>query len=131
MQDKKTPEQYMEQTKATLVEQIMELHRVIEGLAEQLASRNALLTETGEPGWLVTTPVADYSGTLYGVRFESGRAFLPAGHPEAEYLIGEFRDFGYTVQEMAAKDFKALSHQPVREKSLAEEISLPAMMGGS
>lgn len=97
------------QTKEELIAENDRLHAVIRDLEDQIAARDAVLGESAVPGWLITTPNPGYAGIVLGVRFESGRGFLPSTHQDAQNIaLTLASDFGYTVQPMTAAEYKKL-----------------------
>lgn len=100
---------------------------IIRDLQEQLASRDAVNRASGEPGWLFICKNPNYSGTVYGVRFSDGRAFLPKGKPGAERTMRRIiSDFGYECREINAKDFDNLPANPRQadpERAFLEKVA--------
>jgi cell division septum initiation protein DivIVA len=112
-------------TKEDLQKQIEELEAQVRELTSQVVARDAVLSESGTDGWLVTTPNSGYTGITAAVKFDNGRAFLPVTDKDAEkkinILVG---DFGYSARKMTARDFQSLvKAAPPKEKSAAEKIA--------
>lgn len=118
------------QTKEELMRIIQQRDETIAELKQQLKEKEATLRGTGEPGWLVKTKNTKYSGTMFGIYFEGGRAFVPKSHHNAEKIVGTFvNDFDYEVEEIDSKEFeRGRSKQKPEEPSLLEKISQPTVM---
>ncbi len=114
-------------TKEELVAKIEEMSARLRELEDQIAQRDAQL-QTGDEGWLISTPNPEYSGRTLGVYFEKGHAFVPKRLPEAEKLVAKLtRDMGYS----ATLTTQGREAQPVAEKkmSVAEKLTQPAQVG--
>lgn len=102
-------EELIKLTKAELAQMVVSLQSQVEDLTEQLKARDAALSGSGEPGWLITTPSPSYSSRTAGVQFHNGRAWIGESNPDAEKLVILLtRSFGYRAQKMTAEDFKKL-----------------------
>lgn len=98
-------------TKEELEKEITELKQVIDELQSQISARDAALSQTGEPGWLVTSPNPNYGGLTAGVEFRRGRAFVPKRNENHALVMRLVNDFGYTAREMGSADFQKLGKQ--------------------
>ena len=104
------------ETKEAMLKQIEELNQQLEELQNQLSARDAMLSQTGEEGYLVTTPNPNYTGFTAKVEFKNGRAFVPMSVSNVELVVQRLvNDFGYSARKMTSKDFQELA-QPVAEK---------------
>lgn len=124
----------MPETKEALQRRITELEAEVADLREELKARNAVASTTSEPGWLFTTKNPNYSGWVYGVHFEGGRAFLPKGHKGARLTMQRIvSDFGYDVTEITAKDFELLDPRAAgpedNGRKFVETVAPPGVMG--
>ncbi len=120
-------------TKEELEREIERLKEQNRELAEQIHARDAALSHSGEPGWLVTTPSPRYNGVTCGVKFANGRAFVPESVVGAEAAIRELvNDYRYTVKRMTAKEFQELAPVKVTERkpTLAEQLMQPDVVTG-
>jgi hypothetical protein len=120
-------------TKEMLKKQVDEQAAMIEELKSQLAARDALLTVTGEDGWLITTPNPRYNGVTYNIEFRNGRAFVPDRSPEDKLIVQQLvHGFNYVAQRMTGKEYKEMA-QPA--KAAAEpkgvEALVPTAMRGA
>lgn len=116
----------MPQTKEELLNQIKELESQVRELTEQLAERSAVARGSSEPGYLFTTRNPNYSGVVYGVRFESGRGFLPRSRKDAERTARKIvSDFGYEMSEITADQFEKMPARAAAsdERAFVEKIS--------
>jgi len=121
----------MPQTKEELLHEIDELKSQIRELTEQLAERSAVARGSSEAGYLFTTRNPAYSGTVYGVRFESGRGFLPKSRKDAERTARKIvSDFGYEMSEITSDQFEAMPATPAagNERAFVEKISTQRMV---
>lgn len=97
-------------TKEDLLAEVSRLQQVVTELQEQLAARDALLSGTGQEGFLVTTPNSRYNGFTAGVEFRNGRAFIPGQDEDSEYLARRLSsEFNYAVRRMSAEDYRRLT----------------------
>jgi hypothetical protein len=121
-------------SKAELEEIIRQQAAKIEELEEQLAAREAVMYQSQETGWLITSPNSRYNGFTAGIEFRNGRGFVPSGKRDAKLIVLRLQyDFGYRVSEITAKDYQALQEtddtEPER-KNFVEQVSIPGVMGG-
>jgi hypothetical protein len=102
-------------------------------LEETLKSRDALLAQSDEAGWLVTTRNPAYSGVTEGVKFSMGRAFVPDRGPESAMLVKRLvGNFGYTAIPTSAKAAQGSAPEPAETKqSFIDKIATTQMMGGA
>lgn len=96
-------------TKDELEQKIRQLEAQVQDLQAQLAEKEAILTgrPKGVGGYLVTTPVATYSGVTAGVQFRQGQAFLALDDPNSERLAMRLKsDFAYNVELVGGENGK-------------------------
>jgi hypothetical protein len=121
-------------SKAELEEIIKQQAATIEELQEQLAARDAVMYQSQETGWLITSPNSRYNGFTAGIEFRNGRGFVPSGKKDARLIVSHLQyDFGYKVSEITAKDYQILQEGNEVEpdkKSMVEQVSIPGIMGG-
>lgn len=112
-------------TKEDLEKKIAELSAINQELQQQLNARDAILSKTGEEGWLVTTPVSTYSGTTLGVPFVNGRAFVLQAQPDSERLVLKLvNDFGYSAKRMSGQDFAALAPVQAQDQKASAMLDM-------
>ena len=139
-------------TKAELIEMLRNQDKE---LKEAKAAAQGVVIGAGEKdGYLVTTPLASYSGRTAGVLFRGGRAFIeavpeveapeePGKDPEAdgawkayirhtELLSSLEKDFGYTVTRLNEEGIEKLRTEPVGDEmvreTIADKIVMPSVM---
>lgn len=118
------------ETKEQLVRIIQEKDEIIADLQAQINSNHAVMRNSNEPGWIITTKNKAYVGNMLGLHFENGRAFLPASKPDAKYVLSKLvNDFGYQAEEITSNDFEA-QRNPANNgvPSFIEKISQPTIV---
>lgn len=98
------------ETKESLTQRVKDLEGQVRELEEQLAARDALLSGTGEDGWLISCPNPKYNDVTAGVQFKAGRAFIPDRGDESAALVRLLvSDFNYRAEQMSAKEYQAMA----------------------
>lgn len=121
-------------TKIELENKITQLEAENAELRQMLAARDAIMSKSGEAGWLITTPNPRYNGVTAGVEFTNGRGFVPKSQIGSSLLVNRLRhDFGYRVDEVTSENYKMLVLEEKTEqghKTMIEQLSVPGVMGG-
>jgi hypothetical protein len=120
----------MNQTKEELIAENESLRATIKDLEQQLLAKNAVLSSSAEPGWLISCRNTTYSGKSAGIVFVGGRAFIPESRPDAKKIVELLMsDFGYEAKQMTAAEYKALGEAMPAEMSIQEKLALAGVSG--
>lgn len=83
-------------------------------------------------GWVVLTPVPTYSGALFGIQFQDGRAIVDVEINNAPLIVTRMEsDFGYEVHPLGADDLNAFRKDMAKAgrskdtRSLGEKLAQP------
>lgn len=139
-------------TKAELIELLR--NKDVELKEAKKAAQGVMIGAGVKDGYLVTAPLANYSGRTAGVLFRGGRAFIeavpeveapekPGEDTEAdgawkafvrhkELLTSLEKDFGYTVTRLNEEGIEKLRTEPVGDEmvreTIADKIVVPSVM---
>ena len=118
----------MNQTKEELLKIIDDQKATIHDLEERLNEKSVMDRGSSQPGWLIRTKNAGYTGRMLGILFEGGRAFLPANHPEAKAILRQFTsDFGYEATEITSDKYEP-GKATAPAQTLLDKLSTPHVM---
>ena len=132
MTKSKATEETMEATEETPIEEMSleELKEKVAQLEREKAAKDARIEtlEAKDEGWLITTPVASYSGVTQGVQFTDGMAFIQkdrmyAGVGTASKMARLLeKDFGYKATYYKKEDWNQLADIKARRAKEAAEV---------
>lgn len=118
-------------TKTELEAKIAALEAEKMDLQAQVANQGAVLNNASGDGWLITTPNPAYKGVTAGVRFENGRAFIPAALKDAKQIVKILTlDFDYEAVELKSGEEIPADARPTpatnKQEKIAQKIAVPA-----
>lgn len=121
-------------TRAELQTTIENLESQVEYLKGQIAERDAVLSESGEDGWLIEVKNKKYNGVTNGVAFKNGYGFVPRARKDSAALVAALKsDYGYVIHEATAGEYQAVVSQEIEEVETGlslEDILEPQPVGG-